>query len=687
MDEWLRPAEVAEVLGVTSRAVRARASRNGWEYREVTPEHGGRAALEYRTACLPVEARAVLAKRQAEAAAAAGSTSLALVGAEDRDARALAQAPAKERHRALAWLSLFQLVDDATGDDLDAAITAWATARGEKAPSVRTYYRQRKKYDAKGAAGLMRQYGNRAGESVIEDHHFAMFRALYLHEGRPMLAECVRRVWDAVAVRGGCLPDPLPHERSFQRRLDREVPEGVQYAARYGMKAWGNKYGRYVERDPGSIEAGQVWVSDHRQLDVHVLLPDGRTVRPWLTSWMDMRTFRFLSWHLHAEAPNSGQVFLGFRWGVEAAQFLPDMVYLDNGRDYTTIDFAGDQHRTRTEAAGPLSVRKGKDAAQGLLSALGVVATFAIPGNARAKTIERRFQEQIGRLEKHLVGYAGRHNQAKPEKLKRELAAGRLLTLREVDGLVSTVHAQMNAATSEGKYLDGDTPDGAWTRLVAERPASALRTLTPVQTALLIQRQSQPKTIGRNGVRIKLPRETQARTWWGEWMEPLKGGQTRVVVRVDPRHPDRAFVLSAATGELLGEAYPDRHTTSAWARTPDERSELTGVLQDQRAERSRTVAQVQDLRGGGRGHARAGHDLVVETLRAGGQGGTLTAGGPGALGGQAAPVAVDGTPLQTDRDAIEAEAQALRQTGTGDLPQIPAAAARPTLKLLPSDDA
>lgn len=666
-------------------SLRTKARRKGWEVREVANPNGGRAALEYKAACLPVEARAVLATQQAEAAAAAGSTALSLVGDHDRDARALAQAPAKERNRALAWLSLFQLAGDATGTDLDAAISAWATARGEKAPSVRTYYRQRKKYDARGAAGLMRAYGNRSGDSVIADHHFEMFRTLYMHEGRPTIAECVRRVWDAVVVRGGRLPNPLPHERSFQRRLDREIPEGVQYAARHGMKAWTNKYGRYVERDPGSIEAGQVWVSDHRQLDVHVLLPDGRTCRPWLTSWMDMRTFRFLSWHLHAEAPNSEQVFLAFRWGVEAAQFLPDMVYLDNGRDYTVRDFAGDQHRTRAEA-GPLSVRKGKDAACGLLTSIGVVATFAIPGNARAKTIEGRFQAQIGALEKHLVGYAGRHNQDKPEKLKQELKAGRLLTLREIDGLVSTVHAQLNGRSMGGKYLDGESPDGAWTGLVAQRPASALRTLTPVQTALLIQRQSQPKTIGRNGVRVKLPRETQARTWWGEWMAPLKGAKTQVVVRVDPRYPDRAFVLSAATGELLGEAYPDRHTTSAWARTDGERAELTGVLKDQRTERKRTAEQVRAARGGGRSHGRSGSDLVVETLRAGGSGGTLTQGEPGALGGQAAPIDVDGTPVVTDRDAVQTDAEALRKTGTGDLPQIPAAPARPSLKLLPSDD-
>ena len=96
MKTHLTAAEIADLLGVSKRAVEKRATREGWKSRPRTGRGGGQ---EYHVSALPEAARVEMARRSASDAAEAGRT----VGARlDVAQRLDARADSARREEALA---------------------------------------------------------------------------------------------------------------------------------------------------------------------------------------------------------------------------------------------------------------------------------------------------------------------------------------------------------------------------------------------------------------------------------------------------------------------------------------------------------------------------------------------------------------------------------------------------------
>src|SRR5690606_37358370 len=96
----------------------------------------------------------------------------------------------------------------------------------------------------------------------------------YLVEGGPKMLDAHRKAFGAAvraaAARGEPIPtlDEFGSFMSYKRLLDAHMSPATQYFYRYGFEAWQRKYKSHIDRDPATVLPGELWVSDHHQLDV-----------------------------------------------------------------------------------------------------------------------------------------------------------------------------------------------------------------------------------------------------------------------------------------------------------------------------------------------------------------------------------------------------------------------------------
>ena len=319
----------------------------------------------------------------------------------------------------------------------------------------------------------------------------------------------------------------------FIRRLEREVPEQSIYLARYGESAWNRKYGNYIDRDYSTVICGEAWVSDHAQIDVACLNSDGSVVFPWVTAWRDYKSGKWLGWILQCGHPNSDHIFQSFYYAVEKYG-LPKDVIIDNGKDYRSKDFAGGR-KFKIEADGFKTTC--------MLEELNVKANFALPYNAQTKPIERDFLKIKELLSKHCIGYRGGNVVERPEKLAKEIKAGKIIpfdVFKEVfDDFVINV---LNKRPSRGKNHEGLSPDQLFNQECAEVikvESDALK--------LFCTRTSKNYTIRRNGIKDN----ELGITYWADWMISKTG--LKVYLRRDIQNFKVAWVFRADNNAFIGK--------------------------------------------------------------------------------------------------------------------------------------
>ena len=245
-----------------------------------------------------------------------------------------------------------------------------------------------------GMDALVAKYGKpeiRIGQSTLSDklayRHTRCFVPYTWGERPQFLLDGY--VWLCKDIMG-CYPsrwryrfdEIFPSSETFLRSPRTAEGWKAIYLARYGDHAWNQKYGNFINRDYSAVKAGECWVSDHRQLDQIWRMPDGKLVRPWFTCWICFKTQKVLSWSLHADAPRADHVIDTFvsgveRWGV------PSSIYIDNGKDYRCLDFAGGRRMIKVV----VDERKTRSFADYTWS----YHALCYPYNAQTKPIERLF--------------------------------------------------------------------------------------------------------------------------------------------------------------------------------------------------------------------------------------------------------------------------------------------------------
>jgi putative transposase len=554
-DQLLCTREVSDLLAVSTRHVKRIAAKFAGARKGIVD---GQIGWLVPLSALPSNAQAAYATKHFEPVPGDALDEKVI------DSEIYARSPAWARRRADKYLAILQACEGLRGTALMEFVTSWNAANPDKKTSYPCLIDARKKYANEGVSALLAQYGKRAGSTSVADVWYEEFKTLWLSQNAPSAKSCWLHVLGSAKQRDqGIEVSSFPSERAFIKRIDREVPEQAQHMARNGVAAWNKKYANFVGRDDSAIRAGEVWVSDHHQLDVAVIDPDtGKPRFAWVTVWRDYKSGKWLSYLLHCEDPNSDHIFYAF-YTACTAHGLPKEILIDNGKDYRCKDFAGGRSRF-VKSEGNDDDQKRRTA----LSLLGVAVHFAAPYNAQAKPVERDFRSLINMFCKFCVGYRGSNVVQRPEKLADEIKAGSILSFSEFEPLFNTfIEESFNNRTSQGKNLLGRSPNQVW-----ESEFTVKREISRDALALFCMRTSGTVSIGRNGVN-----DSQfGVTYWGEWMSGQKG--RKVYMRRDIHDYANAWVFCGDSDEFLGIARAGALSAQAFAKSDVDKSELRQAL-------------------------------------------------------------------------------------------------------------
>jgi putative transposase len=381
---------------------------------------------------------------------------------------------------------------EAKTDALKRFAALWNATHDSERVSDKSIYRWKKLYREYGRCGLLPDWGKREARQNIDPRALEFFKKLYFNQNQPSVRSCHRDLVESCVENGW----PIPTISALERFVA-SFPKAAMTLVREGPEAFRNKCLPYIERDPESITANQVWVSDHYEFDVMVKGPNGKPVRPWLTAWVDMRSWKMVSHHI-GYSPSTDTIMAAFaEAALDKTIGLPQEIYTDNGRDYCSKEFAGTGHRRAAQPSQEENDRR----VQTLVESLKIIPHFALPKNARAKIAERCFRVVAENFCKKFATYTGSNAGKKPEQLKEVLKSPELIPdlqdfKRQFSQWVRLVYNKME---SSGKGRRGECPDETF-----ERTRGPIRLASLAEMRLCLMRHSQPVKVGRHGVTLTL---------------------------------------------------------------------------------------------------------------------------------------------------------------------------------------
>lgn len=538
-----------------------------------------------------------------------------------------------QRDHVMPYYTMIQKVEQLglKGQAMEAAIDQYNKEHPEQDDiNIKSFYRNLKEYREQGLDALIPGYGNRRGDTKIREEDYDLFKSLYLTQNRRSVSECWRKTLGAAKKAGtvtlqngqyymvdqesGELYETFPVAKTFEREVSRRVSEDAIILAREGEQGLRSTQADYfLNRDLENIKAGEVWVSDHRQLDVLVnsskksikrfvksFLYDreldihdqqalegalskaiaanftGRTCRLWVTAWIDFKTGKWLSWYVHEDDPNTDHVLLSFKWAVEKFGLPKDLI-IDNGKDYRARDVAGG----RTVKVRP---DIDKSYTEGIFYSLNITPHFAIPHNARAKTIERQFRMWIESFEKDFPTYTGKNPSDRPEITSLNAKRGNYPTAIDLINKFDRFITLINQKARNGRELNGLSPEVLW-----QKEFTVKRAMRPEEMKFIAMRSSNVKKLVGNGFydpdldhHYYNPRVAEH---VGE----------RVFIKRDPEQWDVAYIHRAEDGEFLFTATVDLHVPGL-ARTAEERAQLDAKSSHQNERRRIRKEQLKGVR-------------------------------------------------------------------------------------------
>lgn len=297
----------------------------------------------------------------------------------------------------------------------------------------------------------------------------------------------------------------------------RNIPAIIQAQHLHGESYYISKYAPYVPRDYSDLQALQVLCGDHSERDVTVLLADGSLRRPWLTLWLDLRTWLIWGWHLDL-IPSSSAIALAYADGVQNFGAQPpsrpddgfhSFVYTDHGRTYKSHHWDGTiiaVHKEAMKIDGGLELllvqRK-----VGILEDFSVKHLLARRWNGREKPAERVFKDISDWEENTFADFCGRDAKSRPD-LWRNLYARHLRVTKGKRGTSPFVRfelyrdklaefiTQYNASAHERSTLGGQSvmPIDEYRHLYLTRYEISNETLS------LLLMKAEKRVIGKNGV-------------------------------------------------------------------------------------------------------------------------------------------------------------------------------------------
>ncbi|PZU43313.1 MAG: hypothetical protein DI568_17430 [Sphingomonas sp.] len=246
-------------------------------------------------------------------------------------------------------------------------------------------------------------------DCTIDEDIWTIFKSDWLRPEKPTLSSCYRRAKSVADDRGIA----IPHLKTFQRKMEREVPPAVVVARRNGTEAV-RRMLPAQRRSVAALQALEIVNIDGHKWDVFVKFPasDGyreRIARPMMVAIADIYSRKVLAWRF-GDSENAVLTRLAFgdlfqKWGI------PEKVLLDNGRAFASKWITGGsktRYRFKVRDDEPL----------GLLTQLKIQNMWATPYRGQSKPIERAFRDFCDAIAKHPAfsgAYTGNKPDAKPE--------------------------------------------------------------------------------------------------------------------------------------------------------------------------------------------------------------------------------------------------------------------------------
>ncbi len=336
---------IASALGITKRSAERRATKENWPF-ESRAARGG-AKRYYMARSLPADVQAALFLRAGAAVPAdaeiervrrrntAAATSAAQIQSAWQRYEAVPQHLKDEAARRLRALqAVEQLVADGR-PVMDARALIAAQLQRENMRGVSTASLGRWAAQVAGVekqhrlAMLVPAYTGRTATTEIPAEAWDLFKVDYLRVEAPTAAKCYERLQRIARVKGWSIPSL----KTFQRRIQAELPRGVLILARLGQEAFDRTFPAQ-ERDRTVFHALEAVNSDGHKFDVFVRWPDGTVARPIMVGVQDLYSGKLLGWRV-AETESADLARFAFRDVIERYG-IPAKVWLDNGRGFAS---------------------------------------------------------------------------------------------------------------------------------------------------------------------------------------------------------------------------------------------------------------------------------------------------------------------------------------------------------------
>ena len=332
--------------------------------------------------------------------------------------------------------------------------------------------------------------GHNKGSSVIADVVWNTFLSFYLDQNKFPQTQCYE--YTQLVVEQEC-PEllPLPSYRTFSRHIQSDVSLAVKTLGRDGEKAFKDRCAPYVKRIYDNLESNDYWFGDNHTLDIESIGKNGKIHRLHLSAFQDARSGIITGFYL--SDGNTGQsTLLSLRKGIIGSG-CPEMLYLDNGREYMVTDIAGLGHRQKKSTAD-------RQNPPTVLARLDVGLINALVRNAQAKNIERTFLDVKNKFSRLFDTFVGGNVLEKPEKLKLVLKGkfGDIPTDEEVaEALDTMINGYFNLAPYNGPVVkDRGKPKIQ----VFQENLKVKRVIPEEDLNLMLMRSSRIQTVGQRGV-------------------------------------------------------------------------------------------------------------------------------------------------------------------------------------------
>lgn len=236
----------------------------------------------------------------------------------------------------------------------------------------------------------------KGGLSEIEEKEFLK---LLLHPNQINIGKAIKLTKISLSQRGvNNFCCDLTYRRFANNYQKEHYDTWIQ--AREGSKALNDKVLLYITRDISKLEVGDVIIGDGHKLAFFVKNPyTGTPVRPTLVAYQDWKSGALVGFEIMLEE-NTQCIASALRNAIITLGRVPKYVYQDNGKAFRAKYFI-------------------ENGLTGLFTNLGIQPIFAKPYNAKAKPIERLFREMQDSFEVLMPSYTGSSIIKKPAYLKR----------------------------------------------------------------------------------------------------------------------------------------------------------------------------------------------------------------------------------------------------------------------------